>query len=167
MKYLTSDLLKTLCTEAAANPRKRKNYNFHRHEEKVQRMLNVIQLFSYLQPHKHVGADNFEFFCCLRGAFGLLVFSPNGDIKETRLFSAQGDTQAIEIPGDTYHTIVALEPDSVLLEIKEGPYSPSAPKHLLPGFPDELVYLQNGPNSPEGKKIIEMIQTWMRLFRAV
>ncbi len=42
-----------------------------------------------------------------------------------------------EVPSSTWHTVVALEPGCVLLEVKGGPFDPSQPKDLAPWAPEE------------------------------
>jgi len=43
----------------------------------------------------------------------------------------------VELPEGTIHTLVALVPDTVILEFKEGPYEVAADKDFLPDFPAE------------------------------
>ena len=38
---------------------------------------------------------------------------------------------------DQFHTLVALEADSVIFELKQGPYQPAQDKDFLNGFPNE------------------------------
>ncbi|MFN7835777.1 MAG: WbuC family cupin fold metalloprotein, partial [Burkholderiaceae bacterium] len=42
-----------------------------------------------------------------------------------------------EVPASTWHTVIALESGSVLLEVKAGPFDPSMPKDLAPWAPEE------------------------------
>lgn len=165
MKLLTTELFDKLASEATLSPRKRKNFNFHKQDETVQRFLNVMQPDTYVTPHKHQGADNFEFYCLLQGAIGVLVFNELGEVVDKVKLSATGKTRGFELAGDTYHTVVCLERDTVVLEAKEGPYDPHAMKFPLPGFPDELAFLQAGAQSDEGKKVREVIEHWKSLFR--
>lgn len=41
----------------------------------------------------------------------------------------------MEIPSGTWHSIIALEPGTVIFEIKSGPYKPLLPKILRHGAP--------------------------------
>ena len=43
----------------------------------------------------------------------------------------------VEVPVACWHTVVALEPGSILLEIKAGPFDPAVPKEMAPWAPDE------------------------------
>lgn len=164
MKFLSTELFEKLGAESKASPRLRKNYNLHQLEDSVQRFLNVIQPGSYVTPHKHQGLDAFECYCLLNGSVGLIIFKDNGEIESTHKLSATGDFRGVEIPGNTYHTIVCLEPNTVLFEVKEGPYDPHGMKYVLPGFPNELTYLQEGPQSEAGRKVTEVVSHWQKLF---
>jgi hypothetical protein len=50
-----------------------------------------------------------------------------------------GDEMAVgaEVPSITWHTVIALEPGCVLLEVKAGPFDPNQPKDLAPWAPAE------------------------------
>jgi cupin fold WbuC family metalloprotein len=69
--------------------------------------------------------------------------------------SAQGSVRGIELAEGTYHTLIALAPDTVMLEMKEGPYSPSTDKEFLAAFPHE-----------GSVEVYPLIENWKRLFRA-
>ena len=42
-----------------------------------------------------------------------------------------------EIPERTFHTLIALDPGSVVYEIKDGPYNPIDDKNFAPWAPKE------------------------------
>jgi cupin fold WbuC family metalloprotein len=81
--------------------------------------------------------NGFEFFLVCQGALGMLVMGDRGEIVATELVSAGGAVWAIELPEATYHTIVALAPDTIILELKEGPYDSRTDKEFLDEFPTE------------------------------
>ena len=140
VKLITRSLLTTLCDEAMVSDRKRKNYNFHEHAETVQRFLNVLQPGTYVRPHRHVrpeGVNGFEFFLVLQGAIGMVMFDDDGTVLRYEALEARGEQYGIEIPEGVYHTLVVLEPNSVILELKEGPYQPAVDKDFLQQFPAE------------------------------
>ena len=76
-------------------------------------------------------------FQVLQGAIGLLLFKSEGAIQKQLHLSAKGPTYVIEIAEDQFHTLVALEADSVIFELKQGPYQPAQDKDFLNGFPQE------------------------------
>ncbi|MFY7696477.1 MAG: WbuC family cupin fold metalloprotein, partial [Cyanobium sp.] len=49
----------------------------------------------------------------------------------------QGPLRGVEIPEGVFHTLVALAPDTVMFEIKQGPYQPTRDKDFLGVFPAE------------------------------
>ena len=106
----------------------------------MQRFLNVMQPGTYVRPHRHrrqrPGAG-FECFVVLQGAIGLLLLDDCGAVCRRELLAATGPLHGIQIPENVVHTLVALAPDSVMLEIKEGPYVPSADKDFIGTFPLE------------------------------
>lgn len=139
IKRLTPDLLVTLADQARHHPRLRQNYNFHTLSDKVQRMLNMLQPGTYIRPHRHLRSDGdgFEFFLVLQGALGILLFDAQGQVRHQEILTVAGSVWALELPEGTYHTLVALLPDTVILELKEGPYQPNHDKDFLAQFPAE------------------------------
>ncbi len=140
IKRLTQELVDNLAQQARSSPRQRQNYNFHKHSEKVERFLNVLQPGTYVRPHRHIrspGANGFEFFLVLQGELGIIFMNETGEILHKEPVSANGSTFGIEVPEGTYHTVVALAPNTVALEIKEGPYNPTTDKEFLEAFPAE------------------------------
>ncbi len=140
IKLLTQELLDEVAASSRSSPRQRQNYNFHDLSEKVQRFVNVLQPGTYVRPHRHLRpptVNGFEFFVVIQGAVGIVILNENGQILRSLRVSAGGPTRAVELPEGTIHTLVALAPDTVILEFKEGPYDVAADKDFLPGFPVE------------------------------
>ncbi|MGJ3245823.1 MAG: WbuC family cupin fold metalloprotein [Elainellaceae cyanobacterium] len=156
IKLLTQDLLDDVAHQSKLSPRLRKNYNFHELSERVQRFINVLQPGSYVRPHRHIRSadmNGFEFFLVLQGDIGILIFDESGRVEYAERLTAQGSVRGIELAEGTYHTLIALAPDTVMLEMKEGPYSPSSDKEFLAAFP------------PEGSaEIYQLVADWERLF---
>jgi len=139
-QLLTQTLLDDIAHQASASPRLRKNYNFHALNERVQRFVNVMQPGTYVRPHCHhrdPGVNGFELFLVLQGSVGILVFDERGQVIRHHRVSDRGPVRAIELPEGTRHTLVALAPDTAMLEIKEGPYSATADKAFMADFPEE------------------------------
>ena len=155
-------LLDELCAAAAASPRRRKNRNFHaRDDQPGHRLLNAMQPDSYIPPHRHLDPNKDETFVVLRGLLGLLVFDDAGAVvrsvrvgaaalcvagnplarreAESRVCRDRGQAAAlgVDIPHGTWHTAVALAPDTVFLEAKAGPYLPLTGAERAPWAPVE------------------------------
>jgi cupin fold WbuC family metalloprotein len=89
----------------------------------------------------------------LQGAIGLLLLDQQGALRGRERLDAAGPLRGIQLPEGIAHTLVALEPDSVMLEIKEGPYVAAADKDFLACFPAE--------GTPAAE---ELEATWRALF---
>ena len=139
-RRIDQQLFAQVSAEARQHPRLRLNHNFHREQDSVQRFLNVLQPGTYVRPHRHRrngSGTGFECFLVLQGAIGLLLFNGKGEIQQQLHLSATGPTHGIEVDENQFHTLVALEADSVIFELKQGPYQPAQDKDFLRGFPLE------------------------------
>ena len=136
--------LDKLSEEAAHSPRRRQHRNIHAdYAEPCQRLFNAIEPGSYLRPHRHLVGQGPEPMVAVRGLMHLVVFHDDGEIAETQLLGAgrhvghQQVSFGVETPPEIWHTVVSVEPGSILLEIKAGPFDPSAPKLFAPWAPEE------------------------------
>ena len=140
---LENRTLSELCASADASHRKRKHLNLHSSfDEKCQRLLNAIQPDSYIPPHRHMLSGSRELLIAIRGCFSLLIFDDKGNVTTkvafgTELYSKdEGFCVAVEIPPNCWHTVLAERADSVLLEVKEGPFDPSVAKEVASWAPE-------------------------------
>ncbi|MES2238368.1 MAG: WbuC family cupin fold metalloprotein [Pseudomonadota bacterium] len=165
-------LLDTLCAQAAASPRRRKNHNLHTSDNALaHRLLNAVQPDSYIAPHRHLDPAKDETFVVLRGLMGLIIFDDVGNIVErikvsagtqsagaggtanNAANSAENIALGADIPAGTWHTSFALVPDTVILEAKAGPYHPLTNAERAPWAPAE--------NTPEAAA---QLACWHVLF---
>jgi cupin fold WbuC family metalloprotein len=131
-------LLNEVCAEAETSPRRRRNRNFHATDDHpAHRLLNAMQPDSYIPPHRHLDPNKDETFVVLRGLLGLIVFNDAGGVVQTAKVGAGGTAMGVDIPHGTWHTAVALEPDTVFLEAKAGPYLPFTEAERAPWAPAE------------------------------
>lgn len=49
----------------------------------------------------------------------------------------------VELPAGTWHTIVPLLDNSVLLEVKSGPFAPNLAKEFAPLAPEEAIKMSS------------------------
>jgi cupin fold WbuC family metalloprotein len=138
MKKINAGLISSLNSKASGSIRKRTNYNFHDGpNDPLQRMLNAMQPGTYLQPHKHENPDKREVFLALTGKFVVIQFNDDGTICDHMILEPLNQEFAAEVGPRTYHTIICLAPDSIIYEIKDGPYDPADDKHFALWAPRE------------------------------
>lgn len=152
---LTDEILRTGSQAAAQSPRLRIILPLHRQQEAlVQRMLNFMQPGTYLAPHLHPLPFASETIHVIQGAIGFLIFDPGGKILSQHLLKADG-RGFIDIEPNVWHGFVVLEPNTVIIEIKRGPYDGPHDKVFAPWSPKE---------GEEGTA--EAMASWTAKFRA-
>jgi cupin fold WbuC family metalloprotein len=120
MVRLDDAALDTLLREAKASPRRRSHLLLHHgHDDQVQRLAIALRRGTYVRPHVH--SAQWEMLVLLRGAADLLFFDASGKLSERHAL-APDRTSVIQIPPGQVHGAVALVDDSVVVEIKPGPY---------------------------------------------
>jgi len=136
--YIDAALLARVIEAARQSPRGRRNHNFHANDAApANRLLNAVEPGSYIAPHRHLDPDKDETFVVLRGSFGVVLFDDAGRVTDAQVLRAGGETLGVTIPAGTYHTLVALEPGSVIFEAKAGPYRPLADEERASWAPGE------------------------------
>lgn len=133
----SDELLDGAVRAAHSSPRKRSIVRLHEHGDKVQRMFNALQPSSYTRPHRHSDPDKVELFVALRGSLLVVRYSDDGTPLEGLVISEGGPVRGVEIPAGAWHSIVALERDTVVFEVIEGPYDPATHKRFAPWAPPE------------------------------
>ena len=120
------------------SPRRRVILPFHRsHDDPLQRMLNVLQPGSYIQPHRHLDPPKPEGIVVLRGAIRYVAFDDAGAITTTVRVDPAAGCFGIDIDPGVYHTFYALCEDTVLYEVKPGPYEKLSDKDFADWAPAE------------------------------
>ena len=118
---IDKDLLDKVSEQAKASPRLRMNYNFHQSlDELCHRFLNAVQSGTEVPIHQHPTKD--ETFVILRGKVRVTTHRDDGSIIEDVVLCAEEGRYGVNIPKGVWHTIEALEPNSVIFECKEGPF---------------------------------------------
>ena len=137
MKLISEKLLDEVSSQAKKNERLRMNYNFHQSmDEPIHRLLNALEPNTYLPPHRHSNPDKEEVYLVLRGSLLAITFDDNGTILTSDILSPAKGTFGVEIPAGTWHSIIVLEPDTVIYEMKQGPYAPIIPSNIAPWAPE-------------------------------
>jgi cupin fold WbuC family metalloprotein len=136
MQQIDSKALSRLLQEASQSSRKRAHLLLHSgQDDPVQRLLIALQPGSYIRPHHH--SMQWEILAVLRGRGQWLHFSDAGELLDRHELSS--DTPVAQIPVGAWHGFLVLDPDTVLMEIKPGPYRASEFAHWAPPEGDATV----------------------------
>lgn len=135
---VTSELAEAALDYSRTSPRRRVILPFHKSDaDPLHRMFNAAQPGSYVRPHRHVTPPKAEIFLVLRGALALFVFEDDGRIRDCVRLEAGGERFGVDLGPGLYHCFIALVPDTLLYEIKTGPYEPMSAKDFAPWAPEE------------------------------
>lgn len=135
-EFIDRELMDAVAEKAAASPRRRMNYNFHRStDEKVNRLLNVMHRGSYLPVHRHLNPEKSESIIVVRGKVGVTIYDDAGREFESRTVGAGCDCVGFDIEAGVWHGLVVLEDNTVLFEVKEGPFAPITPDNIATWTP--------------------------------
>ncbi len=138
VSLLTGEMVTRAAEVARQNPRRRVILPLHPgHSDTLHRMLNACQPGAYIQPHRHIAPPKAESIVVLQGAIGLVLFDEAGAITGQFVLRAGSDRFGVDLHPGVYHTFVVLEPDTVLFEVKPGPYSEDTDKDFAAWAPVE------------------------------
>ena len=137
MKLIDKKLLDETTAKAKQSKRLRMNHNFHETpDDPVNRLINAMEPDTYLRPHRHVNPDKTEIFLMLRGKAALFLFDGQGTVTETVILDPASGVYGGEIPCDVWHTLIVLESESVVYEVKQGPFTPLSPDNFASWSPE-------------------------------
>ena len=135
IRILDSAFLDRLAAEAAAVPRRRKNFNLHAASDyPCHRFFNAMCADTYVRPHRHQESSKDETLVLLRGRLGAVIFDDAGQVVSAK---AVLPGMVADVPHGTFHTWVALEDGTLFFEAKAGPYVPLAPNEKAAFAPPE------------------------------
>lgn len=138
IRFVGAREIAALCDAARRSPRRRMNLNLHASTDApLNRLLNALQPGTYVRPHRHLDAAKAETLAILQGRLGLVEFDDAGNVTRTGVIAPGGADLLVDLDPGTWHSAVALAPDTVVLEAKAGPYAPNAPEELAPWAPPE------------------------------
>ena len=122
-------LLDEVSAQAKIADRHRMNYNLHESlDAKAQRLLNALEPETILPIHRH--RHTAETYVLLRGRIDVMFYNDLGaEIKRFVLDPKKGN-YGVQIPRGQWHSLEVKE-SSVILEVKDGPYTPVAPEDIL------------------------------------
>ncbi len=151
MILIDQELLNKLSNEAQNSSRKRKNFNFHTNfSDPINRMLNAFEPGTYVQPHKHENPDKREVFIVLRGSIAVFFFDDSGKVVEKLTINPKSGSYGIEVEPRRWHSLVSLEPGTVVYEFKDGPFNPDTDKFMASWAPEE-------GNAKAGQYLVDLL----------
>ena len=127
---INKQLLDTVSQQATESPRLRMNYNFHDSlEAKAQRLLNAVQPGTELAVHRHQETD--ETYLVIRGSIKVLFYNDDKEVTGEFVLDPKTEVYGIHIPEGQWHTLEVLEEDTVIFEVKDGPYKVLSEEDVL------------------------------------
>jgi cupin fold WbuC family metalloprotein len=137
---INRDLVQRKANDAKRNERGREIHIFHEGDpDPLQRMLNALQPGSYVRPHRHLNPPKSESLILLHGALAHVSFGEDGLPREDGmiLLDLSRGVYGCDIRPGVWHTIFALGYDTVVFEVKPGPYDPTVDKEFALWSPPE------------------------------
>lgn len=127
---IDENLLNEVSAAAKKNERLRMNYNLHDSlDAKAQRLLNALEIGTILPIHRH--RHTAETYILLRGKLRVMFYNEMGaEVASFRLDPLAGN-YGVHIPVGQWHTLEVLEEDTVIFEVKDGPYAPLLPEDMM------------------------------------
>ena len=148
---LDEDFFNTLILKANSSDRKRAHHNLHKEfDEPVQRLCIALIKGTYVRPHHHSQKNKWELMLGLKGSLGLVIFNDEGVIIDKLTLTPGSSTSGLELVPNTWHAVYPQTEEAVILEIKEGPYTPAkesdfaewAPREGDSTVPEFLAWIQ-------------------------
>ena len=118
-------LLNKVSAEAKANARLRMNYNLHESlDDKVQRLFNAMEPGTVIPIQRH--RDTAETMIIVRGLLKITTYDDEKNILEQCVLNPLDGKYGYHIPKGVWHEVEVMAPNTVMFEVKEGPYAPLA-----------------------------------------
>ena len=125
VSVIDSSQMERVVEASRKSPRGRIILPFHKtDDDHCHRMLNALQPGSYIRPHRHLSPPKTETILLLKGAICFVIFNSGGAVDNHFILAAGSSRIGIDIEPIIYHTLFALENDTVVFEVKNGPFSP-------------------------------------------
>ena len=121
-------VLDALTARAQVSPRLRMNLDLRNStEDQSQRMLNAIEPGTRMPVHRHRTTS--ETVVCLRGHFEEYFYDEFGVL--TDVVDMRPGGTLLNIPAGRWHSLRSLESGTVLLECKDGAWTPLEQEDIL------------------------------------
>lgn len=135
---ITSRSIEQVLEGSRQSERRRMILPFHKsNADPLHRMFNGMQPQTFIQPHRHSNPPKAESILVIRGALCVVIFDSSGSVEQMIDVAAGSDVFGIDIEPGIYHTFLILKPDTIIFEVKPGPYSPADDKDFAAWAPRE------------------------------
>jgi cupin fold WbuC family metalloprotein len=155
MKIFTFHYIESLIKSAEQSHRLRAHSNIHEsYQDSIQKIFIAIKANSYIRPHRHTLDPKEECLIAIKGLLSLVLFSDKGEIASITVFGSEKYVEkmpiasGVQISANAWHSVVSLSDDSILFEVKDGPFNAAKAKELSNWSPgegdaDSINYLQS------------------------
>lgn len=127
---ITEELLNSISSQAKDSPRLRMNYNLHESlDAKVQRLFNAMEPGTVIPIQRH--QNTAETIMLVRGKMKAVIYDNNKNVVEEAILSHETGNYGVHIPAGTWHCVEIMEPNTVMFEVKEGPYAPLTDEDIM------------------------------------
>lgn len=96
-----------------------------------QRMLNALEIGTVLPIHRHTKTT--ETMVMVHGALKEYFYDNDGNLIDTILLEAGGDTPMLQVPVGQWHSLEVLEEGTIIFEAKDGVYEPLSENDIMKG----------------------------------
>ena len=127
MKKYTNETIAELIKAAKSSPRKRSHLNIHNDlNDPVQRLLIALEPETYVCPHFHPEDYKTELLTLLKGSCLTVIYEEDGEVCDSMLLNPENPL--VEFPPLTWHSLICLEAETVILEVKKRSLSATSTK---------------------------------------
>lgn len=127
---ITSKFLNVISAQAKESPRLRKNFNLHETlDSKVQRLFNAMEPGTVIPVQRH--RNTAETILLVRGRMKVELYDDKKTVIESTILSPDSGNYGVHIPAGVWHFVEVLEPNTVMFEVKEGPYAPLSNNDIM------------------------------------
>jgi cupin fold WbuC family metalloprotein len=137
--FFEQQKIKEIIEYSKHSPRKRIIYPLHKSDgDMLHRMFNVVQPGSYIRPHQHKKANKSESIIVVQGGICFITFNKTGEITMFKNLCAQSECFGVDIEPIVIHSFFALKENTVIFEVKNGPYIKEMDKEFAEWAPEEF-----------------------------
>ena len=127
---ITQETLDSLTAQAKASERLRQSMDLRTSsEDQSQRILNAVEPGTIVPIHRHRNTS--ETVVIVRGRLIERFYDADGVMTDEVLMEVGGNCPVVQVPAGQWHSIEVLDSGTVILEAKDGPYTPLADEDVL------------------------------------